>query len=143
MLVGLWFIVVMIVISGMIDRFWNSRIEKVCLLNGVCICFDDCSIGSICVVDDSVSGSLSVNVVGSEKCVLIYMIVLIVSLYVIICIRLSLKIFCFICYSCDGFSLSLMMNSSSVMLSLVIFIFDLVLLISFSICGFMIVFVMR
>src|SRR3546814_3318496 len=49
----------MIVISGTIDRSWNSRIEKARSPNGVRSRPADCSIGSTCAVDDSASGSPS------------------------------------------------------------------------------------
>ena len=51
----------MIVISGTIDRSWNSRIEKARSPNGVFIRPAERSIGSTCAVDESASGRPSAS----------------------------------------------------------------------------------
>ena len=56
-----------IVISGTIDRSWNSRIEKARSPNGVRSRPADCSIGSTCAVEDSASGRPSASAAASEN----------------------------------------------------------------------------
>ena len=57
----------MIVISGTIDRSWNSRIEKARSPCGVFSSLSDRSIGSTCAVDDRASGRPIASDASAEK----------------------------------------------------------------------------
>ena len=104
-----------IVISGTIDRSWNSRIENARSPNGVRSRPDDCSIGSTCAVDDKASGRPSATAAASEKPAPQRMIAAIAIPQSATWSRPTPKISAFIRHKRLGFSSSPTMNSSSVM----------------------------
>jgi len=103
-----------IVISGMMDRSWNSRIEKARSPNGVRSRPAERSIGSTCAVEDSASGSPSaIAAVGSNPASVSTPAR--ASPQATTCTSPSPRISCFIRHSLDGFSSSPTMNSRKVM----------------------------
>ncbi len=111
---GLRLIAATIVISGMIDRSWNSRIANARSPNGVRSRPADCSSGSTCAVDDSASGSPSASAAASEKWLASTITPVTASPHSATCASPSPKISRFIRHSRDGLSSSPTMNSSSV-----------------------------
>lgn len=132
-----------IVISGIVVRFWNSRMENVCCLQVELVFLCLVRICSLNVVDDSVRLLLMIIVVLFGRFSSRYMIVLIISVLVIICSVLVLNIEWCIIYSCCGESFRLIMNSISIMLNLEMVVMLCVLFISFSSCGLIIMLVLR
>lgn len=123
------------VISGIVVMFWNSRMVKVRWLWG-CVSF--LCLVRICrlkVVDDSVRFRLSIIVLFIGWLKLIRVIVLIIRLVSSICSRLMLNIDLCIIYRCCGDSFRLMMNSSNIMFILEICVMFFGLFIRFSMLG--------
>lgn len=105
----------MIVIIGMIDKSWNSRMAKARSPNGVRNRPDDCSIGSTCAVEESASGRPSASAAADENSVPSAIIAAMAMPQAVTCSSPSPRMSRFIFHRREGFSSSPTRNSSSVM----------------------------
>lgn len=132
----------MVVSSGIVIRFWNRRMVKFSWLwlLLIVLCLD--SSCRFIVVDDSVSVILIISVffywkwLSSSR-------LFSISLDIVICVVFVLNIECCIIFRCVGDSFRLIMNSSIIMLILVVLRMWLVFCMKFSLFGFSIMLVVR